>query len=792
MNKLAVTGLDIVFADINGVDQFERALYKGAAITPRAFDERDVSVLLSDFIDRLLLQSSRKKQDTVIIVVCADNAIELKQAADVKAVLYVANIAEALTVAQEQGDNITTAVVGLNIEKKVSSEVQQASISFAKDFTAYQRNEVVCGLLLNSYKSIEHGDYYGVIDAFSSCDIDENCFSEVLEKSGLQASDIELVELSAAEDNAIASHEQTAIINAYQSASPLSIAISSVKSVTGHCSNANALLSLLKTVICLQQRYIPAISQWNEPENDKWYNSPFYFPVDSRPWFTLKNNNKRFAAIGIIEGKSHCHLIVSDSQHDIERSNGYLAHSDLVLIPVAASHKNMLTEITKLEEMLGKANSVREVAESFFQQFDASKKQPITVFLAESLEELKKEVELGKSGVALAIENNSEWKTPKGSYFTCKPVIAENNVAFLYPGIGAAYIGLGKDLFHLFPQVFHPASELADDFGESVKDKTLNPRSISRLGFKEIKAMDSKLRNQLSEIAECGVAYACVFTFIFEKVFQLKSDFATGYSMGEVSMYAALGCWKDPGQMSARLASSDTFNHRLSGELQALRAHWGLPEVKSGTIDKLWETYTLKATAEQVQEACEDEDRVYCTIINTPDSLVIGGYPEACQRVIKRIGVRAMALDMPNAIHSPPAFKEYENMENLYTMDVADRIDTKLYSSSCYLPVPQRTKAIANSIAKCLCDPVDFPRLIETMHEKGAEIFIEMGPGRSLSSWVEKILKHDQEHVSMPVDAKGTSDELTLMRSLAKLVSHGVNVNINSLYQGSMLFTNDK
>ena len=131
--------------------------------------------------------------------------------------------------------------------------------------------------------------------------------------------------------------------------------------------------------------------------------------------------------------------------------------------------------------------------------------------------------------------------------------------------------------------------------------------------------------------------------------------------MGEISMFAALGCWHRPGDMSQRLLNSDTFNRRLTGELTTLIQHWELTEQESQ--GRLWETYTIKSTPEAVAEAAVDEDRVYMTIVKTPDSLVIGGYPEACERVIKKLGVRAMALDMSNAIHSDPAYKEYESME---------------------------------------------------------------------------------------------------------------------------------
>ena len=97
------------------------------------------------------------------------------------------------------------------------------------------------------------------------------------------------------------------------------------------------------------------------------------------------------------------------------------------------------------------------------------------------------------------------------------------------------------------------------------------------------------------------------------------------------------------------------------------------------------------------------------------------------------------------------------------------------------------SKAIAHSVAKCLCDRVDFPRLINTMHDKGARVFIEMGPGRSLCSWVDKMLGDEKSHVAVPVNAKGTSDELTYFRAIAKLVSHGIKLDLNRLFNGSII-----
>ncbi len=66
-------------------------------------------------------------------------------------------------------------------------------------------------------------------------------------------------------------------------------------------------------------------------------------------------------------------------------------------------------------------------------------------------------------------------------------------------------------------------------------------------------------------------------------------------------------------------------------------------------------------------------------------------------------------------------------------------------------------------------------------------------PGRSLCSWVDKILKHDEikPHVSVPVNAKGVSDELTLVRAVAKLLSQGIHMDISTLYYGSLIRRNN-
>lgn len=880
MTELAVIGMDAKFSGQDNIDRVERALYQGAyvdnvsrvSIDSNVISDGEEQVITAATVLNsvgLLAQTNQLNMADIAVLLIADmssdvdNQLVAQIASEIASeiekqcasCIVIADLGQALKQVTDLVNNqdCPVAVIGMNNSVNASSHdieataTATATISFDETFIGYNSVAGFASLLIASttfanakqcyiYANIKGFAQSGVSAQFNAANITDTA-NIALQQAGMNAEQVGLLEVSAVADSAIALSESQGLISAYNHTQTLHTALSSARSVTGEGGCFSQVAGLLKCVISLHQRYIPAIKDWQQPSDtqmSQWQHSPFYMPVDARPWFPHADGSAHVAAYSCVSANSYCHIVLEElvlqekilqekdltesklqtlqQNHPVAdlRTNGYFASSELALVIVQGNSEAQLR--SELETIAGQLSTtgintadIKQIAADFYARNDTDKAYS-AVLIAETAEELSKEITLAFAGIASVFnEDAKEWKTPKGSYFTASPAnkdagnpdsnnSIQNGVTFMYPGIGATYVGLGRDLFHLFPQIYQPVAALADDIAATLKDTLLNPRSISRYNFKELKQLDLDLRGNLANIAEAGVGFACVFTKVFEEVFAVKADFATGYSMGEVSMYAALGCWQQPGLMSARLAQSNTFNHQLCGELRTLRQHWGMDDVANGTFEQIWETYTIKATIEQVEIASADEDRVYCTIINTPDSLLLAGYPEACQRVIKNLGVRAMALNMANAIHSAPAYAEYDHMVELYHMDVTPRINTKMYSSSCYLPIPQRSKAISHSIAKCLCDVVDFPRLVNTLHDKGARVFIEMGPGRSLCSWVDKILvngdgdnQKQSQHVSVPVNAKGTSDELTYIRAIAKLISHGVNLNLDSLFNGSIL-----
>lgn len=636
--------------------------------------------------------------------------------------------------------------------------------------------------------------------------------ADALDSSQVQAKDIEYLEATCSECAEQASREFEALAQIYSdsmeertvatsAASKLTCAFGSIKPTVGNCGEITPLLALIKTAHCLQQRYLPAVPQWQAPANESaWNKTPFYVATETLPWFENKSLNKRLAALNVVRPHAElrdsslgstteslvAHFILSDNTQARARTNQYFALASWHLIPLAGNSLLALQQsLGELKQDVMQSDDLKQCALNKFNAFkQQAKSDYVVAILGEDRASLLSEIELMSAGLEIAFKDQVERKTPKGSYFTPKPAGAEAGVGFVYPGIGAPYVDFGRDLFHLFPAAFNALDSMSRDAGKSVKENLLYPRSQKKLSAAEKKGVERNLKINLHLISECGVGMGYMLTKAFRNSFNLQPAAGVGYSMGEISMYVALDAWADPGCLSEPLADHPTFKHNITGELFALREHWNLP-APSANDGVLWDTFSMRGNAAEVQAAVDEEEKVFLTIINTPDNLLIGGDPEACQRVIKKLGTRAMSLGLASAIHSAPAKAEYDRIFNLYHIETAERSSAKFYSTSVYQQVPHRTKAIAHSIAKSFTEQVDFPRLINKMVDDGVKVFVEMGADRSCSTYIEKILSSRSDgvpHVCVPVNAKGTPDTITLLRAFAKLVSHQVNIDISPLF----------
>ncbi|MDZ8089084.1 MAG: PfaB family protein [Nostoc sp. DedQUE12b] len=610
-----------------------------------------------------------------------------------------------------------------------------------------------------------------------------NVCKQAFEMAEIQPTEVNYVEVFGSgvpqEDEA----EITGLLQAYPKlGNGLHCALGSVKANIGHTYTASGIASLIKTALCLYYRYIPATPKWSGVKTPQvWEGSPFYVAMESRPWFVDKGGTRRIAAINSmgIDG-SYAHLILSEEPSQEERDNRYLQQMPFHLFPIAVSDRSTIPDILNhLQKSIEASSSLSATASQTFATFEQQSDAKYVLSIAgRNTKELLKEIESARKGVNNAFENGTDWQTPIGSYFTAKPLGKTGAVAYVYPAAVNSYIGIGRTVFRLFPKVFEDLKSNNLYNRAADVEKLVYPRSLPKLTTRQLETLEKQLLDDSLAMFESEIAFARYMTAIFRDDFQVKPQCVFGYSLGETSMMVAQGVWSDFEGGSNTLNSSPLFGDKLSGPKNAVREYWGLTDSPNNNF---WNTYVLMATPSQVRECLKQENRVYLTQINTPEEVLIAGDDAACKRVLTTLGCNSFPAPFDHVIHCEAMRSQFEEIKKVNSLPSQNLPGIVFYSAADYQPIALESDAIAHNIAKGLCQELDFPQLVNRVYDDGVKIFLEAGAGSVCSRWIDKILGN-KEHITVSLNRRGMDDHASMVKALAKLLSHQVNVDLSPLY----------
>ncbi len=576
------------------------------------------------------------------------------------------------------------------------------------------------------------------------------------------------------------------LLAAYRTFEPnLTCAIGSVKANIGHTYAASGIVSLVKTALCLYHRYIPAVPQWSGPKMPElWQGSPFYVASESKPWFLEKGAIKRIAAINGIEiDGSYAHLILSEEPNQRDHSSRYLEQMPYYVFAIAADDQSTLLEqIHHLQQTITDSPSLSAAAKLTFIAFQQRQQATYAVaILGHNQDELQREIEYSLKGIANAFETGKDWQSPLGSYFTAKPLGQRGKVAFVYSGAFTAYTGIGRNLFRLFPELYDHLL-IKNGYNRLANvEKLVYPRSLEKLSNRQLEALEQQLIDNPVAILELEMFFATLLTTTLSNYFQIKPQSVFGYSLGEISMMLAQGIWTEFLDGSQSFNSSSLFKTRLCGSKNAVREYWELPQGKDEQGEDFWRNYILMCPVSLVQEALKHENRVYLLLINTPEEVVIAGDIQACQRVIAKLNCNAFSAPFTHVIHCEAMRSEYDELVRLNTLPIQNIPETIFYSAAEYKPIDLNSHSIAHNIAQNLCQQLNFPHLINRVYDDGFKIFIEVGAGSNCSRWIDKTL-NQKEHITVPLNKRGVDDHASIIKALAKILSHRVNLDLSPLY----------
>ena len=527
----------------------------------------------------------------------------------------------------------------------------------------------------------------------------------------------------------------------------------------GNTGAATGIADLIKATLCLHYRFLP----------DALYKA--------RPW--LEKNRK--ASIGNENSSLQLRNIDTSfysttsklpvpklsNEREIAKSiQASLIPQHLFLLK-ADNEKALLKQLTALEIASNTDVELTNLANQFYLKSKALETKYCISILAKSGKELIAELAFFKKGIPLAIQQNKILKTPRGSYFTPKPLGNKGKVAFVYPGSATAYEGLGRDLFQLFPYLYDHFGALSPDLDTYVNSKYLYPKSVTT----------PSIHQDTIAMMSSGVFFSVAYTQILRSIFRLEPQIAFGYSMGECSsMWYSMGVWS--ADETKEFRNSPIFRNRFAGDLQLLAEHWG---VDSKEAKERWTSRVVLAPRKQVEALVKDANNVYLTFINTDKEVIVSGDKTACQQIIKQLGCASMEIPFQNIIHHHFCEKERAGLIKMHCFPIQEQPSVDFYSSITQDKIPFDSLKIAENSTQVCVEKVDFPKTVKTVYERGANIFIEIGANATCTNWIKEILK-DYDILSTSIDFKGKSESQAILELIAQLASHGIELDLSYFF----------
>ena len=614
-----------------------------------------------------------------------------------------------------------------------------------------------------------------------------SCCQAALAAAGVSAGQVGYLDAFASGQDALDGIESAGLVQAYrQPQQALNTALGSGQASVGYLGPATGLVGFVQAALCLHQRTIPGLPGWAAPKLPAlWRGAPFYVPGESRSWFEKKSGPGRLAGLNVMGlNGSFAHLILGELPGQPAQATQPRVRGGFHLFPLAGDTlAELVDRLSELRQALIFAADLNDLAAEYYETVLHSEQSTRALaIVGHHHEDLLREIDLALNALPAAFENGTEWQTPLGSYFTSRPVGRLGGVALVYPGAFNSYPGVGKDLFRLFPGLYRRWAGLTDDLGAVFREQLLYPRSLAAFSSADLAKLEASLLDDPIAMLISGTALAVTYTYILQQVFAIQPGAAFGYSLGENSMMYATGVWGQGDAAAARLAGAETFRVRLAGPQLAIREYWGLePAQEAATGQRLWANYLVMAAPEKVQQALAQETRVYLTHINTPRQVVIGGDPDACQRVLAQLRCSSLQAPFDYALHCDVIWSEYEALADLHNWPIEQDPGLRMYTAADYAPLVLEQVGVSGKFAHMLTTPLDFPRLVQRVYADGARVFIEAGAGSNCARWIAETLK-GSPHLALSMNRRGTDDYHTLVRMLARLYSHQVPMDLSALY----------
>lgn len=280
--------------------------------------------------------------------------------------------------------------------------------------------------------------------------------------------------------------------------------------------------------------------------------------------------------------------------------------------------------------------------------------------------------------------------------------------AVVFPGQGSQHVGMGKDL--LSDERFSRYIDEADKV----------------LSFKLSKLMFEGPEEELILTQNAQPAIFTVSFTIFQYALDYLKDkfelFLGGHSLGE---YTAVSC-------AGSISFGDCVNLvRLRGKFM----QEAVPEGQGGMI-------ALVSSKEKVEQEIKNFQDVWIANINSQDQVVVSGRKDSLDKFadyMRKKNIRAIPLKVSAPFHCPLMYPARERLQKVFERVQINELNFKVLSA--HTLEYYSAENVKNTLLDGITSEVNFYGFVKKLYQdEGIDIFIEIGPGRVLSSLIKRIL----------------------------------------------------